>query len=58
MNDEPEQGDTTEKCADCGEDWTLEAGQRKWFVEKGFSIPRRCQPCRDKRRREREGPQP
>lgn len=40
------------KCVDCGKDfvWT-ESGQR-FFQEKGFSKPKRCRDCKQKKRDE------
>ncbi len=37
-------------CQDCGEEFTFTAGEQEFFTEKGFSDPKRCKTCRDKRK--------
>lgn len=41
-------------CADCRTDFTFTANEAAFFAEKGLTKPRRCQPCRRKRRAEKE----
>ena len=40
------------KCSEksCGVRFVIAAGERAFLVEKGFSLPTRCKPCRDKRK--------
>lgn len=38
------------KCKDCGEYFILSKSEVYWFTDRGFSIPRRCLRCRDKRK--------
>ncbi len=38
------------KCADCGREFILSAGEADFFAAKGLSQPRRCGPCRQLRR--------
>lgn len=48
--------DKTLVCKDCGKEFVFSAGEQAFYAEKGFeNEPARCQECRDKRRREREG---
>lgn len=37
-------------CCDCGQSFTLEAGEQVFYEEKGFVQPRRCFPCRKTKR--------
>lgn len=37
-------------CKDCGKDFTLSAGEQKFYEEKGLSHPIRCKDCRLKRK--------
>ena len=41
-------------CADCRTDFTFTENEAKFFTEKGLTKPRRCVPCRRKRRAEKE----
>jgi len=34
-------------CVDCHNEFTLTEGEQKFFVDKGYSEPKRCKPCRD-----------
>jgi hypothetical protein len=42
------------RCADCGTVFLFSQGERRVYIEKGFGLPKRCRPCRDERRRQRE----
>lgn len=44
--------DEERTCA-CGMAFTIEVGEKRWFEGKGFELPRRCKPCREKRKREK-----
>ncbi|NMA64692.1 MAG: hypothetical protein GX957_00415, partial [Clostridiaceae bacterium] len=37
------------KCIDCGADFFTE-GERDFYFSKGFEMPKRCKPCRDKKK--------
>lgn len=37
-------------CADCAEVFDFTPGEQRFFKEKGFTNPRRCKPCRVKKR--------
>lgn len=40
-------------CADCGADFTFEAAEQAFYADKGFSAPKRCPNCREKKKAER-----
>lgn len=40
-------------CAGCGQGFTLSYEEQRWYQEQGWSLPRRCEECRS-RRRERD----
>jgi hypothetical protein len=41
--------------AGCGRTFIFEAGEQKFYAEKGFTPPKRCKPCRDERKAQRNG---
>jgi len=45
--------DKTLTCIDCGEDFIFNVGEQEFFEEKGFSEPKRCKDCREKRKAEK-----
>jgi len=47
--------DKTLTCAECGEDFIFSDDEQQFFNERGFQEPKRCKPCREKRKRERGG---
>lgn len=46
--------DQEKTCRDCPNTFVFTAGEQKFFVEKGFTPPNRCKPCRDRRKAERQ----
>jgi hypothetical protein len=42
-------------CKDCKQPFIFKAGEHRFFVEKQFSLPVRCKPCRDRRKAEKDG---
>ena len=43
--------DKTISCADCGEEFVFSAAEQELFASRGFTNdPKRCLPCRQKRR--------
>jgi hypothetical protein len=53
-------GDRVLNCEDCHQDFVFDAGEQRFFKEKGFTDPKRCPKCRRKvrsrmRRRGRRG---
>ena len=37
-------------CAECGNDFTFEAGEQQFFKNKGLIEPKRCPACRARRK--------
>lgn len=37
-------------CSDCGEIFTHTAKAQEFYAEKNLSEPKRCKPCRDKKK--------
>ena len=47
--------DKTIKCVDCGCEFVFTARDQEFYKEKGFTNePKRCKPCRDKKKAERQ----
>ena len=44
------QKETSGICLECDEEFTLELGEIKFFIQKGFDYPKRCKNCRKKKR--------
>lgn len=42
---------TLMKCKECGKYFELTWMEKMFFEQKGLSIPKRCKPCRDKRKK-------
>mgnify|MGYP002626682273 CR=1 FL=1 len=41
-------------CRDCGAEFVFTAGEQEFYARNGLdSVPQRCKPCRDKRKRHR-----
>lgn len=45
------------KCADCGNDFYFTERDQEFYRTKGFSQPKRCFQCRQKRKEEKTGRQ-
>ena len=41
---------STHCCVECYRKWTLEESTEHWYRDKGWPIPKRCQPCRNLRK--------
>ena len=41
-------------CVDCPNEFAITVGEQNFFKNKGFELPKRCKPCRDKKRKARE----
>jgi uncharacterized membrane protein YsdA (DUF1294 family) len=39
-------------CIDCGRGFTLSHEEQRWYQEKGWPLPKRCEDCRSQRRHE------
>ena len=42
-------------CAGCGVEFAFSAEEQEFYHNKGFSEPRRCKPCRDAAKAQRQG---
>jgi hypothetical protein len=42
------------KRAQCEKEFVFTVGEQKFFTEKGFTPPKRCKPCRDAKKAEKE----
>jgi CxxC-x17-CxxC domain-containing protein len=42
-------------CEDCGEEFIFSAEEQEFYMSKGFQTPKRCKPCRAKRKDQRRG---
>lgn len=42
-------------CQDCDEEFEFTEGEQAFFEEKKFTPPKRCKPCRDKKKAQRDG---
>lgn len=47
--------DKTLTCVECGEEFIFSDEEQQFYSERGFQEPKRCKPCRDKRKRDRRG---
>lgn len=43
-------------CQDCGEEFVFSEDEQVFYAEKGFSDPKRCKPCREKKKAQRRRP--
>ena len=41
-------------CVDCRQEFVFRKGEQRFYEEKGFMDPKRCRPCREEKRRQRE----
>lgn len=48
------EGDKNLICKDCAAPFVLNAKELAWFIEKSMTEPKRCGPCRKKKRAEKE----
>lgn len=42
--------DKTLVCQDCGQEFVFTESEQNFYQERGFQEPKRCKPCRDKRK--------
>lgn len=42
--------DQTIRCQDCGQDFAFTERDQDFYAGKGFTPPKRCRPCREKRK--------
>ncbi len=50
--------DLTLACSDCGDEFTFPVRDQDFFKEKGWTPPKRCKACRQKRKAEKEAKAP
>ena len=43
------------ECKECREEFHLTTDHIEWFESRGISVPKRCQPCRERRREMHDG---
>jgi len=41
------------QCQDCGKDFTFTQNDQEFYQEKGYTQPKRCKACREKRKQEK-----
>lgn len=46
---------TNISCAACGTDFSFSQEERDFYESKGFQPPRKCKPCRDAAKQNRDG---
>ncbi|NOZ76365.1 MAG: zinc-binding protein [Euryarchaeota archaeon] len=42
-------------CEDCGEEFVFSGEEQQFYYERGFQTPKRCKPCRQRRKAARTG---
>jgi len=42
------------KCCDCGLEFPFTEGEQKFYAEREYSDPKRCKPCRERRKAEKQ----
>ena len=47
--------DKTLVCGDCGQEHVFSAEEQDFYASRGFQEPKRCKPCRDRRKEQRGG---
>lgn len=47
--------DKTLVCDDCGEEFVFSADEQDFYASRGFQEPKRCKPCRSRRKEQRGG---
>jgi CxxC-x17-CxxC domain-containing protein len=48
-------GDLQLTCSDCGQSFTFTSEDQAFFQERGYSVPKRCKPCRQAKKNEQAG---
>ncbi len=47
-------GDITKACIDCNEEFTLVMGEQRFYADKGYELPKRCDKCRAIKKKKNE----
>jgi hypothetical protein len=50
-----QRGDRELRCADCGGNFSWSAEEQEFYRERGYEQPKRCKPCRQAKKAQREG---
>ncbi|UCH51226.1 MAG: zinc-ribbon domain-containing protein [Chloroflexota bacterium] len=50
VNPKPVYRDKSIICCDCGNSFVFTSGEQVFFYDRGLSEPKRCGPCRERRR--------
>ncbi|HUU21971.1 MAG TPA: zinc-ribbon domain containing protein [Phycisphaerae bacterium] len=43
------------ECQDCKQEFVFTEGEQAFYESKDFTPPKRCKPCRDKKKAQRDG---
>ena len=46
-------GDKVLQCKDCGDEFVFTERDQEFYQRQGFQEPKRCKPCRERKKRER-----
>lgn len=46
--------DKTITCAECKQPFTFTEGEQEFYAQRGYSEPKRCKPCRDARKAQKD----
>lgn len=46
--------DKSIECVDCKQNFIWTEGEQEFYTKKGFTTPKRCESCREKRTKQRE----
>jgi CxxC-x17-CxxC domain-containing protein len=47
--------DRTLVCEDCGQEFVFSREEQEFYAARGFQAPKRCKPCRSRRKEQRGG---
>lgn len=50
----PKPGDQQIKCKDCGQEFLFTVEEQAFYQEKKFTPPKRCRPCRQKKKQDQQ----
>jgi hypothetical protein len=42
------------ECSDCHQEFTFTGGEQRFYEEREYTPPKRCKPCREQRKAQRE----
>ena len=41
-------------CVDCSQDFSFSEGEQRFYAEREYTEPKRCKPCRERRKAEKQ----